>query len=136
MYAIGDVAHVKQKGKPLSGVAPEALQQGVAIARNISRQIKGKAPKPFSYFNKGRLAIIGGYAGVGKVGPFLLTGFLPWLMWLSVHLVYLPGFRNRLMILLSWLHGYGFGDRAIRLILSETPSIHQERSVQSAKPLA
>ncbi|MEL6221987.1 MAG: NAD(P)/FAD-dependent oxidoreductase [Cyanobacteria bacterium J06627_8] len=136
VYAIGDVAHVKQKGKPLSGVAPEALQQGVAIARNISRQIKGKAPKPFSYFNKGRLAIIGGYAGVGKVGPFLLTGFLPWLMWLSVHLVYLPGFRNRLMILLSWLHGYGFSDRAIRLILSETPSIHQEHSVQSAKPLA
>ncbi|MEO1634157.1 MAG: NAD(P)/FAD-dependent oxidoreductase [Cyanobacteria bacterium J06631_9] len=117
-YAIGDVAYVQQNGKPLVGVAPEALQQGVAIAQNICRQIKGKDPKPFSYFNKGRLAIVGGYGGVGKIGPVLLTGFLPWLMWLGVHLVYLPGFRSRLLVLLSWLHGYGLGDRAIRLILA------------------
>ncbi|MEM1254007.1 MAG: NAD(P)/FAD-dependent oxidoreductase [Cyanobacteria bacterium P01_H01_bin.21] len=118
VYAIGDVAYGESNGKPLTGVAPEALQQGVAVARNIRRQLLGKSPKPFSYLNKGRLAIIGGYGGVGKIGPMLLTGFLPWLMWLSVHLVYLPGFRNRLMVLLNWLHGYGRGDRAIRLILS------------------
>ncbi|MEL6398320.1 MAG: NAD(P)/FAD-dependent oxidoreductase [Cyanobacteria bacterium J06626_4] len=118
VYAIGDLAHAEQNGKPLTGVAPEALQQGVAVARNIRRQLRGKAPTAFSYLNKGRLAIIGGYAGVGKIGPILLTGFLPWLMWLSVHLVYLPGFRNRLMVLLNWLHGYGRGDRAIRVILS------------------
>ncbi|MEO1399871.1 MAG: NAD(P)/FAD-dependent oxidoreductase [Cyanobacteria bacterium J06635_1] len=117
VYAIGDVAYAQPQGKPLSGVAPEALQQGVAVARNIGRQIRGKAPRPFSYFNKGRLAIIGGYSGVGKIGPILLTGFLPWLMWLSVHLVYLPGFRNRLMVLLSWLHSYGLRDRTVRLIL-------------------
>ena len=129
VYAIGDLAYVQQKGKPLSGVAPEALQQGVAVARNIRRQLKGKTPKPFSYLNKGRLAIIGGYAGVGKIGPFLLTGFLPWLMWLSVHLVYLPGFRSRLLVLLSWLHGYGLGDRAVRLILSNS-SASVAQSVQ------
>jgi NADH dehydrogenase len=117
VYAIGDLAYFQDKRKPLSGVAPEALQQGVAVSRNISRQIQGKAPKPFKYFNKGRLAIIGCYAGVGKIGPFLLTGFLPWLMWLSVHLVYLPGFRNRLLVLLNWLHGYGLRTRAVRLIL-------------------
>ncbi|MEM8603043.1 MAG: NAD(P)/FAD-dependent oxidoreductase [Cyanobacteria bacterium P01_H01_bin.121] len=117
VYAIGDAAYFEQQGKSLSGVAPEALQQGVAVARNIRRQLQGQAPKPFSYLNKGRLAIIGGYGGAGKIGPFLLTGFLPWFMWLSVHLVYLPGFRNRLMVLLSWLHAYGFGDRAIRLVL-------------------
>ncbi|WP_346294128.1 NAD(P)/FAD-dependent oxidoreductase [Sphaerothrix gracilis] len=118
VYAIGDLAHVEHQGKPLTGVAPEALQQGVAVARNIHRQLQGRLPKPFNYFNKGRLAIIGGYAGVGKIGPFLLTGFLPWLMWLSVHLIYLPGLRNRLTVLLNWLHGYVRGDRAIRLILS------------------
>ncbi|MEL6231163.1 MAG: NAD(P)/FAD-dependent oxidoreductase [Cyanobacteria bacterium J06627_3] len=123
VYAIGDLAHAEQQGKPLAGVAPEALQQGVAVARNIRRQLLGKQPKPFRYLNKGRLAIIGGYAGAGKIGPFLLTGFLPWLMWLSVHLVYLPGFRNRLIVLLNWLHGYGRGDRAIRLILSPQPSV-------------
>jgi len=118
VYAIGDLAYFQQNGQPLSGVAPEALQQGVSVAGNIRRQLQGKSPKPFSYLNKGRLAIIGGYAGVGKIGPLLLTGFLPWLMWLSVHLVYLPGFRSRLLVLLGWLHGYGLGDRAIRLILS------------------
>lgn len=120
VYAIGDVASFEQNGKSLTGVAPEALQQGVAVARNIHRQIQGKVPQPFNYLNKGRLAIIGCYAGVGKIGPFPLTGFLPWLMWLSVHLVYLPGFRNRLLILLNWLHGYGLGDRAVRLILGHT----------------
>ncbi|MEO1144463.1 MAG: NAD(P)/FAD-dependent oxidoreductase [Cyanobacteria bacterium J06638_22] len=133
VYAIGDMAYAEQNGKPLSGVAPEALQQGVAVARNIRRQLRGKVPKPFRYMNKGRLAIIGGYSGVGKIGPFLLTGFLPWLMWLSVHLVYLPGFRNRLMVLLNWLHGYSRGDRAIRLILSSTPAIPQQ-SISSAQP--
>lgn len=118
VYAIGDLAYTQQHGKPLAGVAPEALQQGVAVAHNLRRQLRGKSPKPFSYFNKGRLAIIGVYAGVGKIGPFLLTDFLPWLLWLSVHLVYLPGFRNRLMVLLNWLQGYIRGDRAIRIILS------------------
>lgn len=133
VYAIGDLAHIKQNGKPLAGVAPEALQAGVAVARNIHRQLHGKSPKPFSYLNKGRLAIIGVYAGVGKIGPFLLTGFLPWLMWLSVHLVYLPGFRNRLMVLLNWLQGYSRGDRAIRIILSA----HSAKGrIQNSKPKA
>ena len=131
VYAIGDVACAEQNGKSLTGVAPEALQQGVAVARNIGRQIRGKAPKPFRYFNKGRLAIIGGYSGVGKIGPLLLTGFLPWLMWLSVHLIYLPGFRNRLLVLLSWLHGYGLGDRAVRLILAANSSPSQQRPLIS-----
>lgn len=121
-YAIGDLAYVEQNGEPLSGVAPEALQQGVAVAQNISRQSRGRSPKAFSYFNKGRLAIIGGYGGVGKIGPVLLTGFLPWLMWLGVHGVYLPGFRNRLLVLLSWVQSYVLGDRAVRLILRSPKS--------------
>ncbi|WP_017324042.1 NAD(P)/FAD-dependent oxidoreductase [Synechococcus sp. PCC 7336] len=117
VYVIGDSAHVLHRGKPLAGVAPEALQQGVAVARNIARQLAGKTPRPFHYFNKGRLAIIGCYSGVGQIGPFSLTGFLPWLMWLVVHFIYLPGFRSRLLVLFSWLHNYIFQDRAIRLIL-------------------
>ncbi|NJK61763.1 MAG: NAD(P)/FAD-dependent oxidoreductase [Synechococcaceae cyanobacterium SM2_3_1] len=114
VYAIGDLAVIEDR--PLSGVAPEALQQGVAVARNIRRQMQGKSPQPFRYFNKGRLAIIGCFAGVGKIGPFLLTGFLPWILWLGVHLVYLPGFRSRFIVLVNWLHGYLWRDRAIRLI--------------------
>ncbi|MEO0801978.1 MAG: NAD(P)/FAD-dependent oxidoreductase [Cyanobacteria bacterium J06642_2] len=120
VYAIGDLAHAHHNGKPLSGVAPEALQQGGAVARNIGRQMRGQSPQPFRYVNKGRLAIIGCYAGVGQIGPIRLTGFLPWLMWLSVHVVYLPGFRSRLFVLLSWIHGYALHDRPVRQILSST----------------
>ncbi|MBW4675702.1 MAG: NAD(P)/FAD-dependent oxidoreductase [Desmonostoc geniculatum HA4340-LM1] len=118
VYAIGDLAYVEKNGKSLSGVAPEALQQGVAVARNIQRQFRGKSPEPFSYFNKGRLAIIGCYSGVGKIGVFAFTGFLAWLMWLGVHLVYLPGYRSRFFVLLTWLHTYLSRDRSVRLILS------------------
>ncbi|MBD2343105.1 NAD(P)/FAD-dependent oxidoreductase [Anabaena subtropica FACHB-260] len=128
VYAIGDLAYVEKNGKSLSGVAPEALQQGVAVARNIQKQIQGKSPKPFSYFNKGRLAIIGCYSGVGKIGAFAFTGFLAWLMWLGVHLVYLPGYRSRLLVLLTWLHTYLFSDRHVRLILSA-----KSRNVQNSQ---
>ncbi|WGV28124.1 NAD(P)/FAD-dependent oxidoreductase [Halotia branconii] len=117
VYAIGDLAYVENNGKPLNGVAPEALQQGVAVASNIKQQLRGQAPQPFDYFNKGRLAIIGCYSGVGKIGVLAFTGFLAWLMWLGVHLVYLPGWRNRLLVLLTWLYTYLLGDRAVRLIL-------------------
>ncbi|MEH2334380.1 NAD(P)/FAD-dependent oxidoreductase [Nostoc sp.] len=118
VYAIGDLAYVEQNGKPLTGVAPEAVQQGVAVARNIQREFRGKSPKHFSYFNKGRLAIIGCYSGVGKIGAFTFTGCLAWLMWLGVHLVYLPGYRSRLLVLLTWLYTYLLRDRPVRLILS------------------
>ncbi|MBE9180286.1 NAD(P)/FAD-dependent oxidoreductase [Oculatella sp. LEGE 06141] len=127
VYAIGDVAYVEQDGKPLVGVAPEALQQGVAVARNIKRQLQGKAPKPFRYFNKGRLAIIGCYSGVGKIGAIAFTGFLAWIMWLGVHLVYLPGYRSRLMVLLNWLYTYGVGDRAIRSIMPLATSVETRK---------
>lgn len=130
VYAIGDLAYFEKNGKSLTGVAPEALQQGVAVARNIKRQLQGKDPKPFNYFNKGRLAIIGCYSGVGKIGGFAFSGFLAWLMWLGVHLVYLPGFRSRLLVLLTWFHAYLLGDRAVRLIL---PS--QRIGVQSRQAL-
>jgi NADH dehydrogenase len=116
VYAIGDAAAVEQDGKPLAGVAPEALQQGVAVAKNIARQVRGKAPQPFRYFNKGRLAIIGCYSGVGKIATVNFAGFFAWFMWLSVHLVYLPGFRNRLLVLLTWLQGYLLRDRVSQRI--------------------
>jgi NADH dehydrogenase len=117
VYAIGDLAHVEQSDQPLAGVAPEALQQGVAVAKNIRRQIQGRSPQPFRYFNKGRLAIVGGFGGVGQIAGIAFTGALAWLMWLAIHLVYLPGYRNRLLVLLTWLHGYLLHDRPIRQIV-------------------
>ncbi|MGF1459206.1 MAG: NAD(P)/FAD-dependent oxidoreductase [Leptolyngbyaceae cyanobacterium] len=114
VYAIGDVAYFEKSGKVLSGVAPEALQQGVAVARNIRRQLQGELPQPFSYLNKGRLAIIGGYGGVGRVAGINFGGFVAWLMWLLVHVTYLPGYRSRLVVVLTWLQNYITGDRSQR----------------------
>jgi NADH dehydrogenase len=127
VYAIGDVAQVIQRSQPLTSVAPAALQAGVAVAHNLNLQISGKSPKPFRYFNKGRLAIIGCYAGVGKIGPFLLTGFVPWLMWLGVHLIYLPGDRSRLILLISYLHNYLWRDRAVSQILLTNTKLENRR---------
>ena len=116
VYAIGDVAYFEKDGQSLAGVAPEALQQGVAIGRNLRRQLYNQPLMPFRYFNKGRLAIIGGYSGVGRVLGKDFGGFVPWLMWLLVHVVYLPGYRSRLLVLLTWIQNYVTGDRAVRQV--------------------
>jgi len=106
VYVIGDLAAVYDRGEYLTGLAPAALQQGVTTARNILRQLAGKSPLPFRYFDKGRLAIIGGYGGVGKVGQLHLKGIIPWLLWLGVHWVYLPGWSNRWQVGVIWLKVY------------------------------
>jgi NADH dehydrogenase len=118
VYAIGDVAYLEQQGQSLSGVAPEALQQGVTIARNLKRHLNHQPLRPFRYLNKGRLAIVGGYGGVGQILGINFGGFLAWLMWLLVHVTYLPGYRSRLLVLLTWLQNYGTGDRAVRQIFA------------------
>lgn len=117
VYAVGDVSYVDTQEK-FNGVAQEAIQQGKTAADNILRQMKGRSLKPFDYFNKGRLAIIGKHGGVGKIGKFAIKGFIPWFLWLEVHLVYLPGIRNRLGVLFNWLKYYFFDEGASRIIIS------------------
>ena len=116
------MAYFEQSGEALAGVAPEALQQGVAVAHNLRRQLAGESPRPFRYFNKGRLAIVGGYGGVGSVLGINFGGWLPWLMWLLVHVVYLPGYRSRVLVLLTWVQNYVMGDRALRQLSAQTYS--------------
>ena len=118
VYAVGDVAYVEQNGEPLVGIAPEALQQGGTVAENIQRQLKGKTPQPFDYFNKGRAAIIARNAGVILLlGKIPVGGFLGWLMWLVIHLYYLPGLSNRFKVLGAWLKDYFWHDRSVRQII-------------------
>ena len=107
VYAVGDVALLKQDGEPLLGIAPEALQQGGTVAKNLRRQLKGLSPKPFDYFNKGTAAIIARNSGVALLlGRIPLGGFLAWLLWLGIHVYYLPGIANRFTVLGSWLRDY------------------------------
>ncbi|MEM7760507.1 MAG: NAD(P)/FAD-dependent oxidoreductase [Cyanobacteria bacterium P01_A01_bin.40] len=112
VYAVGDVAHVRQGGKPLLGIAPEALQQGTTVAKNIKRQLRGLPPQPFDYFNKGTAAIVARNAGVAYLlGKIPLKGWFAWLLWLGIHLYYLPGLAHRLTVLQIWLKDYFAGER-------------------------
>lgn len=117
VYVIGDLAYLEENGRPLPMLAPVAIQQGVAAARNILRQLAGQSPQPFRYRDRGVMATIGRNAAVARVGRLALTGFPAWLLWLGVHLVNLIGFRNRLLVLINWAWDYFFFERAVRLIL-------------------
>ncbi len=119
VYAVGDVAFVKQNGEPLLGIAPEALQQGKAVAQNLHRQLRGLSPKPFNYFNKGKAAIIARNSGVAYLlGRIPVKGFVAWLLWLLIHLYYLPGVSNRFLVLGSWIRDYLTRERNLRQLFN------------------
>jgi len=119
VYVAGDAAYVEQSGKPLEGIAPEALQLGGTIGKNIQRQLQGKTPQSFNYFNKGRAAIIARNAGVAYLlGKIPLSGFLAWLLWLGIHVYYLPGLSNRFKLLSAWSKDYLWRDRSIKQIFT------------------
>jgi NADH:quinone reductase (non-electrogenic) len=116
-FAVGDVSSFShQTGTPLPGVAPVALQQGRAVAANMLRRLRGEPTRPFRYRDKGSMATIGRAAAVAVVGRFELDGIIAWLAWLLVHITYLIGFRNRLMVLLEWAWAYLTWSRGARLI--------------------
>jgi NADH dehydrogenase len=116
IFVIGDLAVVEQKGKPLPGVAPVAMQQGKYAARTIVNRLNNTTVKPFHYFNKGSLAVIGRRAGVADFGFVRFHGVIAWLLWLFVHLMYLVQFRNRLIVFIRWGFQYLTFDRGARLI--------------------
>ena len=118
VYVVGDLAYVEAEERPLPMVAPIAIQQGVAAAKNILLQISAGVPVPFRYRDLGTMAVIGRNAAVVHLfGRWAFTGFPAWVTWLGVHLFKLIGFRNRLLVLTSWVWDYLFYERVVRLIL-------------------
>jgi NADH dehydrogenase len=116
VYVIGDLAHVETDGTLVPGVAPAAMQQGGHVARNIIRTMNGQPRLPFRYVDKGMLATIGRGAAVAKIGPIKASGVIAWLLWLFVHILFLIGFRNRILVLVQWAWSYVTFDRGARLI--------------------
>jgi NADH dehydrogenase len=116
VYAIGDIASLQQDGREVPMLSAPAMQEGRAAAANIVRAIAGQPLKPFRYRDRGSMATIGRNAAVAAIGPLRLTGFIGWLTWLVVHLYYLIGFRNRLVVLMGWAWNYVRLDRPIRII--------------------
>jgi len=116
-FAVGDmVTFPYQTGKPLPGVSPVALQMGAAAARNIERSLKGEPLKDFRYFDKGNMATIGRSRAIAEIGPVKLSGWIAWLAWLTIHIFFLIGFRNRAVVLFNWAWSYFTYQRGTRLI--------------------
>jgi len=116
IFVIGDLAVFEQNGKPLPGVAPVAMQQGKYAAHAIADRLRNRPVKPFHYFNKGSLAVIGRRAGVADFGFVCFHGAIAWLLWLFVHLMFLVQFRNRVIVFIRWGFQYLTFDRGARLI--------------------
>jgi NADH dehydrogenase len=118
VFAIGDMARLQLAGStgPLPGLAPVAMQQGRHVARAIDDRLNGRPVAPFRYVDKGNLATIGRSKAVADIKGVRLSGFPAWAVWLFVHLLYLIGFQNRLLVVLRWSFSYVTRGRGARLI--------------------
>jgi len=117
VFVVGDLAAVTQSdGTLVPGVAPAANQEGKSAARNILRALRGEAHQDFRYRDKGNLATIGRHRAIAHIGRVKLAGFFAWWFWLFVHILYLAGFRNRLVVLVEWGYAYFTYQRGSRLL--------------------
>jgi NADH dehydrogenase len=116
VFAVGDVASTMQDGKEVPMLSAPAMQEARVAAANILATIRKEPLKRFHYTNKGTMATIGKNSAVAHVWKFNFTGFIGWLMWLVVHLYYIIGFRNRIVVLLGWAWNYFRSDRPVRII--------------------
>jgi NADH dehydrogenase len=134
VFALGDLVALSQPdGKPVPGVAPAAIQMGRHIARVIRQEMEdGMRPdlRPaFRYRDKGMLATIGRSAGIAQIGKVRLHGFVAWLAWLLVHLIFLIGFRNKVAVLVSWTYSYFTYKLGARIIVQGSPIQAQQSSL-------
>lgn len=118
-FVVGDAACVAgADGKPVPAAAPAAIQEGRYVAKIIKEQIPQQKRKPFTFLDKGSMATIGRKKAIAMIGKFQFTGLFAWLMWSFVHILYLIGFRNRIVVLFEWLSAIFTGQRGVRLITS------------------
>ncbi len=121
IFVIGDLASTKDAaGKPLPGVAPVAMQQGRFVARQVAADLHHRPRKDFHYFDKGSLATIGRAAAVAQFGKVHISGYFAWLSWLFIHILFLIGFRNRVLVMIQWAWSYLTYKRSARLITDES----------------
>jgi NADH dehydrogenase len=119
VFVIGDMACLTQGDSPLPMMAPVASQQGRYVAKVIIGRERGEVLPPFRYIDKGAMATIGRSSAVAVTHGFRFSGYLAWLVWLVLHLYYLIGFRNRLLVLMNWSFYYFFHERQVRLITGD-----------------
>jgi NADH:ubiquinone reductase (H+-translocating) len=122
IYVIGDTASLQQDGKPLPGVAQVAIQQGHYAGRRIAQVLLGKpSTKPFRYFDKGNMAVVGAGFAILQAGRVRLSGVVAWFAWALVHLQFLTTTSLRLTVLLQWIWSFVAGQTGVRLIVNHVP---------------
>jgi len=121
VFVLGDAAAFNHQGDTLPGICPVAIQMGEYAARVIPGDLRGEARRAFRYWDKGQLAVIGRGQAVADIWKLQFSGFLAWLTWIFVHIFFLIGFRNRVLVLIQWAWSYITYARGARLITEETP---------------
>jgi len=117
VQVVGDLAQVATHQPPVPGVAPAAKQMGRHAARNILAALTGRPARPFRYRDYGQLATIGRSAAVAMFGKVHIWGWLAWVAWLTAHIYFLIGFRNRLVVLIDWAWAYWTFERSARIVI-------------------
>jgi NADH:ubiquinone reductase (H+-translocating) len=144
IFVIGDTASLDQDGKPLAGVAQVAMQQGRYAGKLIRRQLTGKSlPKPFRYFDKGTMAVVGKGYGVLQSGKLHLHGLIAWLAWAFIHITFLSQLSLKISVFLQWGWLFLTGQRGARLIVNyqqsgpaqttPPPAVSPSRGAQPAR---
>lgn len=135
VFVIGDMASIKQAdGTPVPGVSPAAMQMAENAAANLLRDLKDQPRKDFKYVDKGSMATIGRNKAIAEIQGWKFSGFIAWLMWLFLHVVFLIGFRNRLAVLTEWMWAYFTRERSARLITGDAEEMHHAVRFIEARP--
>ncbi len=135
VFVVGDLAEFKDaNGKMLPGVAPVAMQMGRYVARTILDDLAKRPRKAFHYKDKGSLATIGRAAAVAQFPKFKMTGYPAWLAWLFIHVLFLIGFRNRILVMIQWAWSYFTYERGARLITDEVGKLREQRVSPDSTP--
>lgn len=134
IFAIGDMAHLDEKGKPLPGVAPVAMQQGALAGKNLLRLMRGQPLQTFRYFDKGSMATIGRTSAIAETHGITMKGFLAWCAWLFIHLMYIVDFQNRVQVFIRWAWAYLTWRWGVRLITMNPHRLEQEVAPTPAEP--
>src|ERR1700733_10667570 len=131
IYVVGDTASLEQDGKLLPGVAQVAIQQGRYAGRRIAQSLLGKpSPKPFRYFDKGNMAVIGAGFAILQAGRVRLSGIFAWLAWAGIHLQFLSTGSLRLTVFLQWIWSFLTGQTGVRLIVNHIPLSKQDKDME------
>jgi len=133
IYAIGDIASINEDQRILPMVAQVAIQSGIAAAKNILKQIRGKSLEAFRYTDRGSMITIGRKAAGVAIGKRTFQGFFAWIIWLVIHLFNLIGFRNRIMVLINWAWDYLLYERSVRYIFPAAMPVSSQSSPRFGK---